>query len=388
MERSENDFEAGREGNEQSMKTIIRNLLLAMVWAVAGCLVHGGVTLAAGEPRTEVKAETLQKLLATYKAYGLPLPPIDAPLVSVPSAHTGIHDSTPRVHLGFLLRPGTKAAPPLLLFGTVKCELEPVGEFPDYPILKVTPISPNCFDVETFRSGWWDTAFPQNVGIATALQCKERGYDKLAVELFKASLRDDEAEDRYAYCQLANVYPKTALDFVAWMHWRNELCRSGTDRKTIAKRMRALLYSERKLNTVKNRALLTALDATLRPSRAKPGSIERLIDNLTEASNDDKEPEKPGDKPGTPGFELERVGYDALPNCINHLDDPRLTRRWTWGCNLTVGCVVQLLLHDLAGEAWDYDWSHNTAWNKAKARAWWKVFQKSRQSAHGVSKEP
>ena len=108
---------------------------------------------------------------------------------------------------------------------------------------------------------------------------------------------------------------------MAWKHWENALADADTDRAKIADRMRALLVAEPSL-TEWSRAVLAALEATLRPSQAKPGSIDAMIDGLVNVSAmfGDSSP------PDPILLKLERLGFEAVPALIEHWDDTRLTR--------------------------------------------------------------
>src|SRR5207248_4057880 len=66
---------------------------------------------------------SLEQLLEDYRAYGLPLPPKDAPLVRFVSGGGGKVNGVeqpPNYSLGFLLRAGTKTEPPDILGGTLR----------------------------------------------------------------------------------------------------------------------------------------------------------------------------------------------------------------------------------------------------------------------------
>ena len=69
---------------------------------------------------------------------------------------------------------------------------------------------------------------------------------------------------------------------MAWVYSGNEIVKPDTNRAKTVKRMKAVLESEPRLRTDANRLLLESLEAALAPSSAKPGTAERLIDDLTD----------------------------------------------------------------------------------------------------------
>src|SRR5205085_9254006 len=114
------------------------------------------------------------------------------------------------------------------------------------------------------------------------------------------------------------------------------------------------IRQDQELDNQPNRALIKSLDLALVPSKAKPGTIEAMIDALVDYGADT----------GTLGiFEPEdrywriaKLGFDAVPNLIQHLDDDRLTRAMMVGFNnfgpwhLRVRDVVGDLLEGLAAK--------------------------------------
>src|SRR5262249_20251666 len=158
----------------------------------------------------------------------------------------------------------------------------------------------------------------------------------LAQELWAASLKQGTG--------------KTALADLAWAHSKNELVRPDTDRARTARRMKALLAAEPRLDTKANRALLKSLEAALVPTTAKPGTVERLMDDRTEMCNRGR-PYGEADRHYT---RLAHAGFVAVPALIEHLDDDRLTRSVKQGFNvptwnMRVKDVVSDLLQELAG---------------------------------------
>jgi hypothetical protein len=235
---------------------------------------------------------------------------------------------------------------------------------------------------------WWGSAtFEMKAGLAIALQCKARGWNEMAQELWTASLRQDSGHHFGAFYQPANLSNRTAVAYLSWAHSGNELVDPKSDRAKTARRMKALLAAETRLNTEGNRALLKSLEAALVPSKAKPGTAERLIDDLTETCSSARR----HDEPDPPYSRLAHMGFAAVPALIEHLDDERLTRSVKQGFNnfptwiMRVNDVVSDLLQEQAGEEVGKDWlrrQQGWAVEKADAQAWWDKARKVGEEAY------
>jgi hypothetical protein len=307
------------------------------------------------------------QLLADYRAYGLPLPPEDAKLVRFVSGGGGIVNDKlmpPTYFLGFLIEPGK------LLVGTQEYRLGP-GEI----------VEPKPELVKNIEPRWWGPAtFGMNDGLAIALQCKARGWNDLARELWTVSIKQFCGHLYGGFSQRANLPARTAVAYLAWAHYANELAKPGTDRAKIAQHIKNLFAAEKSLDTQGNRALLTSLEAALVPSTAQPGTIERLIDDLIEVS--DTAP-------------LESKGFAAVPALIEHLDDDRVTRSTYAAMNnfppwhRRVKHIVSYVLRELAGEELGKDslrLRQGYTVEKADAQAWWDKAQKVGEETYFVNR--
>src|SRR5262249_55929821 len=139
------------------------------------------------------------------------------------------------------------------------------------------------------------------------------GWDSLARIFFDR--RPEEQEDQT---------PRGKLRFEAWHYWQFELTRPETDWPTASRYMHVLIAIDKDLNTPDKKALLNSLDAALVPSKAKPGSIEALIDALVGVRSTDLPLDDKNTDPRYLG--LVKAGFEAVPELIKHLDDDRLTR--------------------------------------------------------------
>jgi hypothetical protein len=308
--------------------------------------------------------QRLDALLVEYQAHGLPLPPASAPLVRFATGwvhHEG-GKPVPFYQLAFLLRPAAPGSPPVLLVGTQGYSPEPTHE-----IVRVRPEPDSARGVEL---AWRNATFGLNAGLATALQCKARGWDALAQALWDASIKEYSGHPFGIGYQPPNLPPRTALACLAWAHWCNELLRPATDRAQIARRMRQLLEGGTLPVKDEHRALLKSLQAALVPSNASPGSPEAAIDELLELCPDDWSGR--GRSQDDAYWRLVDKGFDAVPALIDHLDDERLTRTVLTAImnsppyHRRVGDIVTDLLRGLAGE-------ETPSWpaGKADAQRWW-----------------
>lgn len=331
----------------------------------------------------EIIENSLDHLLADYRGYGLPLPPDDAKLVRFESGGRTIVNgklTPPTYFLGFLLRPATKDKRAQLLVGTQEIAVR-FGE-------SVESVDPKPQLVNNIDIDFWErAAFPSNAGLAVALQCKARGWDALAQQLWTSSLKNAIGHNFGGFYQPANLPNRTAVAYLAWTYSGNELVKPDTDRTKTAKRMKALLAAEPKVCARGGEELLKSLEAALVPSIAKPGSVERMIDDLTEMCNtflehDTKDPRY---------TRLAVEGFAAVPALLEHLDDERLTRSIKHGFNnfpthhVRVQHVVSDLLQALAGDDAGKDWlrrQQGWAVKKADAQAWWEKARKEGEEAY------
>jgi hypothetical protein len=153
--------------------------------------------------------------------------------------------------------------------------------------------------------------------------------------------------------------------------------------------MKSLMSEFRELNTQRNQRLLRSLELSLVPSKARPGSIEALIDDLVNYNN-----ETGWNAEWWEGDHFKRIavlGFDAVPLLIEHLEDDRLTRGVLMGFydhrpwNLRVRHVVSDLLSKLAGEELEIslaDRSKGMMLDKAEALRWWNEARKVGEEAY------
>lgn len=306
---------------------------------------------------------SLDDLLKEYRKHDLPLPPRKAQLVRYQSLHPGVVVVNGRIQpqrkeyaLAFSIGLETKKEQPKLLTGTRWRQTDEVSN-----IHEAAPEPDAAKGIDLSGED----------GFILAIQCHERGWDKLARHALEQS--QSKAKEPL-HKQLLHV---------AWDYWYGRLTDPKLDRRPAAKHLKELIGQNKEWDAPYNRALLKSLDLALAPRKSRPGSIEALIDDLVDYHADT----------GTIGiFEPEerywriaKLGFDAVPALIAHLDDDRLTRARMQGFNnfatwhMRVGDVVSDLLEGVAGEETGRDWLDRQKGyriDKAKAKTWWQKTSK------------
>jgi hypothetical protein len=310
----------------------------------------------------------LEQLLEDYKSYGLPVPNKDTPLVRFASGGGGIYLGVKQpltYSLGFLLRPATKKESPEILRGSLRYRL-----MSRPAVTHLDPTKATAKDIDAW------VADAENDLFFLAIQSKARGWDSLARTFFDR--RPKEREDQT---------PRGKLRFEAWHYWQFELTRPETDWPIASRYMHVLIAIDKDLNTPDKKALLKSLDAALVPSKAKPGSIEALIDSLVDVRSTDL---RFNDTKSDPRYlRLVKVGFEAVPELIKHLNDDRLTRIYyppammSSGNQARVRDLVGELIEGLAGGGLPPDWIEDM--NPAQARAWWERAKKVGEEEHVVA---
>jgi hypothetical protein len=242
----------------------------------------------------------LDGLLADYRGFGYPMPPADAPLVwfepeSAPAGHPTLFE------LSFLLEPGTEDRPAVVMQGTRERWL---SWRPRSEVLSLTRLT--RLQIKRLVDS---VIIDEETGLVLAIHCQARGWEALAQALVD---KRSQWSDR----------PAILLRSGTWERWSGALSLAGADWPLIAKQLRALIAADKALDTEANRALLAALEVSLVPSKARPGSAEALIDGLMRVRGDGNV-----DKASDPHYRrLLEQGFDAVPALIEHLIDQRLTR--------------------------------------------------------------
>jgi hypothetical protein len=217
-------------------------------------------------------------------------------------------------------------------------------------------------------------AFDSDGALVTAIQCESLGWHNLAQALLKYSLEKAKNPD----------VAKKVLARLAWDELDHKLMDRDTDWTKAAAGMRMVLAADPTLDTDDRRGLLRSLEAALVPSKAQPGSIQAMVDDLMEARSDLEDlMDLLNTRPDRSYLRVLCQGMAAAPTLLQHLDDDRLTRRscqrptkWQFHHD-RVRDVVSDLLRDLAdgelgpGTYWGWDVIRSEALDKDTAQAWW-----------------
>jgi hypothetical protein len=356
-----------------------------------------GVCLSAifAGPKTE-PSTVLDELLKQYRSLGLPLPPKDAKLVRYEYAFGMTFVTVDPSGNKTVRKPSRRWFTLALLVGQAKNQrsrlLQGLSEEETWEPTKVAPepeavepfIDPDAHlgrELTPYPGNTIDFEKPPVDPFVLAIQCRSLGWTRLAKYLLETSQKD------------AKLALRDRLNHLAWNHWKRTAFRPGSDRALAAKRLRKLLEQCSDFDTEENREFVRCLELAAAPSKAKPGSIEGLVDDLV--NYDEKWSYEP--RAATPRDELDPQdcywaivgrGFAAVPTLIDHLDDDRLTQamvseRKRTTVITTVGFRVRdaalLILKGLAGPSalQSTEWPPRAdARTKAEALAWWQQARK------------
>ena len=293
---------------------------------------------------------TLREVVKEYQRLALPLPPPDAPLVRITIwLATDDPDRRPRRShlLGFQLPPPWPGADPRYWCGS--------DFWADqwFDPRAVEPTDPTPAALDQVRMSGDDY-------LDLAVACRLRGWNQLADRLYHRSREffyemnrpsdEDEArpsDDEEEYRPLADLRDR------AFFRWVKASPDPGADSLWAAGPVRALIDDAVDPLSAALGVLLAGPGPT-QFRRAPPGSVEALIDGLTEYRDDLFGNSLPDDH--EPYWRLAERGFDAIPALIDHVKDDRPTRAYFPGFNnfrpyrLTVGHLCSRLLYDLSGE--------------------------------------
>ncbi len=297
----------------------------------------------------------LDDLLKEYQKHGLPLPTKTAKLVKYDTGWASVDKDNNRLAnhfgIGFELQPATEGKKQILLLGT-----NLIGGY-------------ECQEIKPVVDSLKGLRYNEDSDLIHAIQCHSMGWDAVAHFLYERSQKD--------------VEEKPELNTIAWSYWMGQVTEPKIDRAPVAKRLNALMAIDKTLDTEFHRSLIKSLELSLVPSKAKPGSIESLVDALVDDST-------------TYGFggchqseqfwNLVKLGFDAVPILIESLDDTRLTRATLQGFNNTP--TRNLRVQDIAGDLIkglaDRDLirgSEHTV-QKSDALKWWETAKKGGEESY------
>ena len=340
---------------------------------------------------------SLAGLLKLCREVGLPLPPKNAKLVR--------YESGGKVILDGVLQPQKYSLAILI---------ESTGAQKEATFLSGTALP------EDWKPRHWKVVDPAATAaletpgfdpdILFAVQCHALGWNELAVDILarceidRLDRQRRQVDHRGAYLQDKSDPPKRQIVSCAWYYWMSRMWKPMVDRKPILamlKELRALDPELARMDDIRADLKIRALELALAPSTAKPGSVEALIDGLVEATQEGW-PYENGPEP-TPYQKLVRLGFEAVPVLIEHLDDARLTRGLRLGMNrgrsrdirfkdILVKDFVSAILRKLAGSEAAHEWRtqsvDESGWRrplvKADVLVWWLRAQKLGEESYLV----
>lgn len=304
----------------------------------------------------------LEGLVKDYKRYGLPVPPPNAELVWVRWS------STAEPCVPALRCPPAKPDGFLSYIVGTRSWSQQDGYL--YVISRPEPTP------ETLR----DLSRAGNDLLSLALQFKIRGWDSLAgttYDVFRAeqAMSAQSIADPEQRRWIEQQSPAEALQGVAWSFWAGQVSVPGTDRRECLARLKMVAWDGPAFNTPGYRAYLRDVEATAAPRKSRPGTVEALIDDLTEYWIPDSAEPNAGQ---IACQKLSEMGFAAVPALIEHTQDSRFTRQstmWFVGnfrpYTLRVGHLVSRLLDDLSdGQLQVWDLRGDMA-DPGEALKWW-----------------
>jgi hypothetical protein len=300
---------------------------------------------------------TLDKLLKIYRELELPLPPKDALLIRYEPYSDAVRI---RFAIGFQINPGTKKLSPKILRET--------EEFQTRSDIHAKALAPEPDSLKEHDC----------YSLITAIQCHHLGWTPLA-------------ERMLTRCQARGpILPDKDLIEPAWRYWEGQLTSPTSDRAKAFKYLKKLIKSREDSNIKAYQNLLRTLELALAPSKAKPGPIEALVDDLVDYHTLFEGIEF--SEHGNRYLHLAEKGFEAVPALIEHLDDERLTRssRAFWSGPLRVQELVSDLIEGLAGKTFEReiaeDWPgcQKGVLDKGEVKKWWEQASKIGEEQYAV----
>lgn len=308
--------------------------------SLAALLLAHGVA-SAQLPVAPAPHPTLDELVKEYQRWGLPIPSADSELVRLSWGNSEAGWD----QLAFRHPKAKPGDAPRYLMGSEWW----LPNFPNYPPTSEMLVKPVPSALEGARGGGSDW-------LCVAVQCKIRGWDSLARAAY------EKARSSLGQWTPVGEEPPTVIEELhatAWRFWENKLTERQSDRKKILTNLNSLVDAGYKFPAgtraeLRAKWLLEDLELTVTPRKSKPGSIEALIDDLTEDWTDPDDRENETNHVAY--WKLVELGYDAVPALLEHLKDNRLTRSklHDWKSGEYIGVVrvsqpVESILNQLSG---------------------------------------
>jgi hypothetical protein len=244
----------------------------------------------------------LDELVKEYVRLKLPLPPPDAPLVRIWFKKVNKDDpDAPRIFfdaiMGFRLPPSKPGKDSRYLIGF------------GWPWSEKDWFDPAFVDVvEPIPDSLGSVFLGHRESIPLAVQCKLRGWNNLADEVYGI------ARKRMAdFADLNQNSPPDLIDDLRF-HALNlielKADEPGSDRAAILKRIKTFLAEVPMQLSPQRKRELAQLELTVAPRKSKPGTVEALIDDLTDYWEDEYDSLN---RTGIGAYwKLAELGFDAV----------------------------------------------------------------------------
>jgi hypothetical protein len=330
-------------------------------------------------------AAELDELLKEYRAFGLPEPPARATIVQV-------RETT----IGFAVLPQPMQREVDVLIGTRNSRIPSrlvAAMKRDAAIPKKAITKQSSFELLQYF-------FPEDMGVATAIQCHARGETKLAAAILAAALEPQRVSHFIQPERKCNAFE--LLHITAWCCYLEKLVEPKSNRAEILQRMREIAAADKTGAIHGAQVMLKQLEATLAPSKAAPGTPEAAIDALVDYYD-----RFPSVYPEAKGNGVLDTGFNVVPALIAHVNDRRLTRCITLAPSSsngglapemlppihTVGDICVSLLKQLGAEtAIDEEWftgndvrvGDDDSIDPSPAREWFAAVQREGEETYAI----
>ena len=296
----------------------------AMVFLMGGAFTITSRSLAFHAAAAKAAADAnLTGMLKIWQEYQLPLPPPDAPLVrfKIPSRY----DGDDYLSIGFLIQEFKAPNPAVVLCGYQRIELAP----DNVPVVIKSPPDPSAFTNLHLTGREGVSGISSLCGVA--VQCQARGWKK-----FAGYLVEESSPHRKAGAEL--------IHGVIWQHLQEEVLHANSNRRQLAEKMKQLVDGRHDSPQGIGRKLHEALANTTLTATTAPETIiaEVLVERLNHSRILSGVIER--DAPlNDPFYDLEAMGFAAVPVLLAHLNDQRPTGMITPGMiNMQEDSPVQI----------------------------------------------
>ena len=330
----------------------------------------------------------LDALLQDYKDYGLPFPPKEAKLALIQPPPLEIDsfddNSKERGKIAVFLLPNTQRGKAVVV--------APLSDF-RVKIPKRWKVFREPSDITEYETAdtenyWISMAEADRSVIPTppfdyptlgegplvrAIVCYQRGQTSLANLFLKRT--DPNKYPDYG--------PRNELASMAWRYWIDAFVYKGADRVKVANHLSLLLRVLPDYSDEYSTGFIAALKRPVKLAHISGDKAERLLDRLVVCEPSDLEEDAKNSVAPSPYYyseyykELWKLGFDAVPTLIKHLDDDRLTRSKYSVHGMGGNATYVPFMYRVSGIVADilFNLSGLEELNQKDVEAWWKKAQ-------------